>query len=131
MSEAFYNWSALLERTRNLLSEEPKRGAMATGEADTRSPRLFYTPKTAHMSQSDFGCLFPWIGRRFLSAENPERTILLNVRAFWQLFRDRGVHVEALTSSMQAGEKDKTGNEGDILAADTKAEGWIPLLLSE
>jgi platelet-activating factor acetylhydrolase len=127
MSEAFYKWSGLLQRTRSLLLEEPESGLAAIKEADSRLPRLFYAPKTAHLSQSDFGCLFPWIGRRFLNAENPERTILLNVRAFVQLFRERGVHVETFKDNVKAGEKDKTGMDEDILAADATVEGWTPL----
>ena len=130
MSEAFYNWSGLLHRTKSLLSQEPEKGPRAIlKEADGRLPRLFYATKTAHLSQSDFGCLFPWIGRRFLNAENPERTILLNVKAFLQLFRERDVHVEAFNKSLWAGEKDNVGNAEDILAADTKVEGWTPLPL--
>jgi platelet-activating factor acetylhydrolase len=129
MSEAFYKWSGLLQRTKNLLSEEPERGPVATKEADSRLPRLFYAQKTAHLSQSDFGCLFPWIGRRFLNAENPERTILLNIRAFLRLFRERGVRVEAFKKSLKAGEKDDTGNDEEILTTDAKVEGWTPLLM--
>jgi platelet-activating factor acetylhydrolase len=130
MSEAFHNWSGLLQHTKSLLSEEPERGPLATEEADGRIPRLFYVPKTAHLSQSDFGCLFPWIGRRFLNAENPERTILLNVRAILQLFRERGVRVEAFKKTQEVGEKDADGKDEDILAADAKVEGWTPLSLA-
>lgn len=129
MSEAFHNWSGLLQRTKSLLSADPEKGAVASKEADGRSPRLFYAPKTAHLSQSDFGCLFPWIGRRVLNAENPERTILLNVRAILQLFRERGVHVEAVQTTLQGGEKDDRGNDEDILSAVARVEGWTPLPL--
>jgi platelet-activating factor acetylhydrolase len=127
MSEAFYNWSALLQRTKSLLSEEPKRETVVTEKVGDRLPRLFYTPKTAHLSQSDFGCLFPWIGRRFLNAENPERTILLNVRAILQLLRERGVHVEPFREGLKVGEKDDMGNDEGILATDGSVEGWTPL----
>jgi platelet-activating factor acetylhydrolase len=127
MSEAFHNWSGLLRRTKSLLSVDPERGPVASKEADGRLPRLFYAPKTAHLSQSDFGCLFPWIGRRFLNAENPERTILLNVRAILQLFRERGVHVEAFKTTLQVREKDDRGSDEDILSAVARVEGWTPV----
>ena len=127
MSEAFYKWPELLERTRSSLSEQPAKGPTSTATADGRSPRLFYAPKTAHLSQSDFGCLFPWIVRQFLSAENPERTILLNVRAILQLFRERGVHVESFKKSMQEGEKGQIGMDEEILSADGGVEGWMPV----
>jgi platelet-activating factor acetylhydrolase len=131
MSEEFYNWSTLLQRTKSLLSEEPKRDTVATDTVGDRLPRLFYTPKSAHLSQSDFGCLFPWLGRRFLNAENPERTILLNVRAVLQLFRERGVRVEAFKESVKVGEKDDMGNDEGILATDRSVEGWTPLSVHE
>jgi len=127
MSEAFYHWSEVLQRTRSLLSERPSEGSRSTTKADGRAPRLFYAPKTAHLSQSDFGCLFPWLGRRFLNAENPERTILLNVRAILQLFRERGVRVETIKKSIKVGEKDEFGDDTAILGADAKVEGWIPV----
>ena len=105
MSEAFHDWTGLLQRTKSLLSADPGRGAGATKEADSRLTWLFYASKTAHLSQSDFGCLFPWLGRRFLHAENPERTILLNVRAILQLLRERGVQVEAFKMTLHGGRK--------------------------
>jgi platelet-activating factor acetylhydrolase len=104
---------------------------MATEMVGDRLPRLYYTPKTAHLSQSDFGCLFPWIGKRFLNAENPERTILLNVRAVLQLFRERGVHVEPFREDLKVGEKDDMGNDEGILAIDGRVEGWTPLSVHE
>ena len=127
MSEAFYNWSELRQQTRSLLSEQPARGPTSAADVDGRSPRLFYAPKTAHLSQSDFGCLFQWIVKQFLNAENHERTILLNVRAILQLFRERGVHVETFRTSLRAGEKDNTGNDEEMLAADGSVEGWMPV----
>jgi platelet-activating factor acetylhydrolase len=74
--------------------------------------------------------LFPWLGRRFLHAENPERTILLNVRAILQLFRERGVHVEAFETTLHGGENDNEGMDEDILSAVARVEGWIPLPLT-
>jgi platelet-activating factor acetylhydrolase len=131
MGEAFYNWPALLHRTKSLPSEEPKRETVVTERVGDRLPRPFYAPKTADLSQSDFGCLFPWIGTRFPNAENPERTILLNVRAVLQLFRERGVHVEPFRESLEVREKDDMGNDKGILATDGSVEGWTLLSVYE
>jgi platelet-activating factor acetylhydrolase len=129
MSEGFYKWSELLRRTKSLLSQEPSKDSPSPDTDDVRSPRLFYAPKTAHLSQSDFGCLFPWVGRRFLNAEQPERTILLNVRAFLQLFRERGVHVESFNEHGAECEISDLGDDKAILASDGGVEGWTPLSL--
>ena len=127
MSEGFYNWDEQLQRTKSLISERPVDGPTSAADAHRREPRLFYAPKTAHLSQSDFGCLFPWIVKRFLNAENPERTILLNVRAILQLFRERGVHVETFKQSLGAGGPDVAEDDKEILAADGRVEGWTPV----
>ena len=131
MSEAFYKWPELLRQTKSLLSKQPAEDSTRTAGVPGQPPRLFYTPKTAHLSQSDFGCLFPWVMKRFLSAENPERTILLNVRAILQLFRERGVYVESFKKNVRVGEKDEMAFDKEILAADARVEGWIPVSLDD
>ena len=131
MSESFYKWPEVLQQTKSLLSKQPARGAASTAEVDGQSPRLFYASKTAHLSQSDFGCLFPWIVKQFLSAENPERTILLNVRAILQLFRERGVHVESFKKSIKEGKKGEIAMDEEILSADRRVEGWTPVSIHD
>jgi platelet-activating factor acetylhydrolase len=129
MSEAFYNWTDHFKRIKSVLSKEPLNGPSSAERDDRRSPRLFYAQKTAHMSQSDFGCLFPWYGKRFLEAEQPERTILFNVRAFRQLFQERGVPVEGLKESGEGSEKANFGDDPAILASDGGVDGWLPICL--
>lgn len=50
-------------------------------------PRFYYAKKSAHLSQSDFGILFPRVIRK---AENPARILELNVRAVIQWLREAG-----------------------------------------
>ncbi|RPB04416.1 hypothetical protein L873DRAFT_1758903 [Choiromyces venosus 120613-1] len=55
--------------------------------AKNGEPRFYYVKKSAHLSQSDFGILFPVVVRR---AENPQRILDLNVRATIQWLREAG-----------------------------------------
>ena len=121
MSEAFYRDTDIRERTKAVLSKEPTKGTqdhLPEGQGSCL-PRLFWAPKTAHLSHSDFGILFPRITKRFLKAEEPERTIELNVRAILQLFRERSVGVEAVTGNH--------GNDPEILSSKGQVPGWRTL----
>ena len=134
MSQEFYNWKELRERTRRILSIEPAndRCSDASQTRGEPSPRLFYAPKTAHLSQSDFGCLFPWVTRYLMKAEEPERTISLNVRAILQLLRERGLQVGSVQAAPHVGgEMEGEGSDDDceILSSNATVEGWIPLSL--
>ncbi|KAI9788834.1 MAG: hypothetical protein M1833_002800 [Piccolia ochrophora] len=105
LSEAFHNWTWCLQQTRRVL----------TPPTSTHQPaRLFYAPKSAHLSQSDFGVLFPRLTRTFFRAENPERTVDLNVRAALQVMREGGAEL---------GEK----ADEEILRRDGGVEGWISI----
>ena len=57
-------------------------------------PHLYHIPNTAHLSQSDFGVLFPNVTRYLMNAENPVETIQLNVRAILAVLRGVGFDVE-------------------------------------
>lgn len=57
-------------------------------------PLLFLIPNTAHLSQSDFGVLFPRMTRYLMNAESPIETIRLNVRAMLAIMRNAGLPVE-------------------------------------
>ncbi|CAI4212622.1 unnamed protein product [Parascedosporium putredinis] len=56
-------------------------------------PNLFYVQESAHLSQSDFGVLFPWLTKKMFSAVEPARAIRLNLRAQLQVLRDNGVPI--------------------------------------
>ncbi|KIX94855.1 uncharacterized protein Z520_09545 [Fonsecaea multimorphosa CBS 102226] len=58
-------------------------------------PHLYLIPNTAHLSQSDFGVLFPNLTRYLMNAESPVETIRLNVRAMLAVMRNVGLDIES------------------------------------
>lgn len=78
----------------------------------TAGPHVFYIKQSQHFNQSDFGLLFPWIAKRVTKAEEPERIMELNFRAFQQTLRENGIEV--------AGEDDK-----EILSKDGDIRRWL------
>ncbi|CAG8960267.1 hypothetical protein HYFRA_00012787 [Hymenoscyphus fraxineus] len=92
-SEAFFKWRVHLKITKRLLSRDPSSLAPLPAEPEREQPHFYYAHTSAHLSQSDFGMLFPWVTKRFLAIEEPERIMRLNVRAITQLLRDRGIEV--------------------------------------
>ncbi len=99
-SEAFKNWKEHLHVTARLLSPapsartvEPQAFERPTSGVRLPEPNFFYAEKSAHLSQSDFGVLFPWLTKKIFSAEEPERALRLNLRAQLQLLRANGVPV--------------------------------------
>ncbi|PWW76444.1 hypothetical protein C7212DRAFT_357376 [Tuber magnatum] len=112
-------------------------------EAKNREPRFYYVQKSAHLSQSDFGILFPVVVRH---AENPQRILDLNVRATIQWLREAGYndrlaeteHLEELVNGLRLNcdDKDKEikNKEGDWRIweeGDTGVEGWERIDLEE
>ena len=131
LSEVFFKWSANLNDTRRAL------GPPATLTSQQPYAHFFYLSSSAHLSQSDFGILFPWVLRRFLKVEEPERIAKLNVRAILQSLRENG-HVVADTSAFDMEEtvhRDKLvsaalePHEVDPRILDTKGgiSGWMPI----
>ncbi|ERF70009.1 hypothetical protein EPUS_03561 [Endocarpon pusillum Z07020] len=129
MSEQFYNWTSLLERMKAVLSKNPAEQERSRGSSGTKShgPRLFYSPNTAHLSQSDFGVLFPWATKKWLRAEEPERTLLLNTRAILQLLRENQISVEGIKMEENAEGDELTLNDELILAEHGNIQGWVPV----
>jgi platelet-activating factor acetylhydrolase len=131
MSEEFYKWTTLLDRQKAVLSKNPaERDANPKGRSTAPSssgPRLFYAPKTAHLSQSDFGLLFPWATKKWLHAEEPERTLLLNTRAILQLLRENQISVESISLAEKANIEEPAVEDSAILARDGNVQGWVPI----
>lgn len=98
-SEAFYKWTEHLHAKARLLSPSPAAKTVSSQSFERPSgiklaePNFFYVVNSAHLNQSDFGILFPWLTKRIFSAEQPERALRLNLRAQLQLFRANGVPV--------------------------------------
>lgn len=88
LSDGFYKWRSNLLNTLETVCP-PATYSSATTPTAVR-PDIFYPLHSAHLSQSDFGVLFPWLTKRFLKAEEPERLLRLNVRAILESLRRRG-----------------------------------------
>jgi len=89
-SEGFYNWSTNFRETQRLLAK-PARSR--SRHPDQVGPHIFYPVASAHLSQSDFGILFPWVTTKVFGAKEPERVLKLNTRAILQMLRENGVRV--------------------------------------
>lgn len=93
-SQAFYNWGVHLNATKRLLSPDPRsKGKYDYEGRGVTEPHFYYARSAAHLSQSDFGILFPWFTKRFLAVEDPDRILRLNVRAVTQVLRNYGIEM--------------------------------------
>ena len=131
MSDQFYQWTTLLERQKALLSSNPAHHGKTriSSRGVSGGPRLFYAPNTAHLSQSDFGVLFPWATKKWLKAEEPERTLLLNTRAILQLLRENGISVESIKMGEEAHGGELTLDDSSILADHGNIQGWASVAI--
>ena len=118
LSEVFFKWRAHLQETKRVLSEAP---ASDTPVHTKSGPRFFYRINSAHLSQSDFGILFPWVTTNILGAKEPERTLRLNVRAILQVLRDAGIKV-ADTSRIDM--EEEKANLNEVAASEGKNQDW-------
>ncbi|TFA98840.1 Platelet-activating factor acetylhydrolase [Trichoderma ghanense] len=98
-SEAFFKWPEHLHATARLLSPDPSAKVVTPAIFERPSgnklpePNFFYVASSAHLSQSDFGILFPLLTRKIFNAVEPERALRLNLRAQLQLLRANGIPV--------------------------------------
>lgn len=103
-SETFVKWTEHLHSMCRIISPDPsspvvtasafeRRGSGAGVLTQLPEPNFFYVVNSAHLNQSDFGVLFPWLTKKVFGAEQPERSLRLNVRALLQLLRTSGVPV--------------------------------------
>lgn len=151
-SQQFFNWKEHLILTRCVLSHDPAKAALqGTPQSDCPSrassegqasiqpdvetgmidsfldPLYFYTTASAHLSQSDYGVLFPWLCKKAFNADEGERVMRLNISAILQFLRDGG------KTTLQGGveiDPDHTSTDGrdtsdqDILGSTTQLRGW-------
>lgn len=133
LSEAFFKWRSNLEDTKRALLPADGRGSEI-------KPHIFYPISSAHLSQSDFGLLYPYLTKKFMKALDPERTMRLNVRAILESLRRSGIHVadtSALDMELSTGEipsnpkeiEDKQSfplsQDHTILVTGGSVKGWI------
>ncbi|MCJ1388569.1 hypothetical protein MMC18_001416 [Xylographa bjoerkii] len=95
LSEAFFKWRGNLISTKQAVSAGPSGDRRHNPQKS--HPHIFYPVKTAHVSQSDFGILFPWATKKFMKAEEPERTLTLNVLAILELLRQSGKDIASFS----------------------------------
>lgn len=86
LSEGFYKWTSNLQETKRVI-------APPASHPQQPGPHIFYPLASAHLSQSDFGILFPWATAKVFGARDPARVLRLNSRAMLQLLRDAGTEV--------------------------------------
>ncbi|KAB2106637.1 hypothetical protein AG0111_0g5256 [Alternaria gaisen] len=129
-SEGFFNWSSNFRETKRIVA---KPASSQSRFPEQRGPHIFYPIASAHLSQSDFGVLFPWVTTKVFGAKEPERVLRLNTRAILQVMRENGIRV-ANTSARDL-ELDETMAKNKSLAQDTailsrakdSVRGWVNL----
>ncbi|KAF2100333.1 hypothetical protein NA57DRAFT_64939 [Rhizodiscina lignyota] len=136
LSETFSKWKGNLSDMKLALSEDPTGANLSRTKA---APTFFYPTASAHLSQSDFGILFPRVTRVAFKSEEPERCLKLNARAMLQKMRENGFEV-ASTAQIDAEEEDKsfpvdtpfnTREDWRILATNGGIKGWIPINIDD
>ncbi|KAI4647467.1 uncharacterized protein J4E79_010325 [Alternaria viburni] len=130
-SEGFYNWSSNFRETKSILSPPSPQSSKHTNQP---GPHIFYPIASAHLSQSDFGVLFPWVTTKVFGAKEPERVLRLNTRAILQMLRENGARV-ANTSAADLELEDEAGppakswnlvNDTTILSrTKDSVRGWV------
>lgn len=126
-SQAFYEWRVHLKATKRLLSPNPASDVYDYQNGKISEPNLFYATSSAHLSQSDFGVLFPWVTKKVFSAEEPERVMKLNVRAILQVLRNCNVELgETCAADMELSStvKEDTRDDKLILGKEEQVRGW-------
>ncbi|KAF2470942.1 uncharacterized protein BDR25DRAFT_303529 [Lindgomyces ingoldianus] len=88
LSEAFYKWTSNFKETKQVIAKPSP-----TDNSKQPGPHIFYPIASAHLSQSDFGILFPWVTTKIFGAKEPERVLRLNVRAILQVLRNNNKEV--------------------------------------
>ena len=126
-SQAFYQWRVQLKATKRLLSPDPSTDIYNYANGSIAEPNFFYATNSAHVSQSDFGVLFPWLTKRVFSAEEPERVLKLNVRAILQVLRNSGIEIgKTCAADMELSDtvKEDTTDDRLILGKEEQVRGW-------
>ncbi|KYK61678.1 phospholipase A2 [Drechmeria coniospora] len=131
-SEAFFKWTEHLHLTARILSPDPSATVVTSemferpGGVKHAEPNFFYVVHSAHLSQSDFGILFPWLTSKVFGAENPERVLRLNLRAQLQLFRVNGFPVAPTHADDLVDGAGVDVNEAELRLAETVDEVATP-----
>ena len=109
LSEAFVRWRSNLKAVKRHLSPNPG-SPLPRDPSSCRPVHLFYPVRSAHLSQSDFGILFPTLTKYITKAEEPKRTMRLNIWAILETLQGAGVGVDRMS-------KEKLGDDAEEEAA--------------
>lgn len=130
LSEGFYNWSSNYRETKRVIAKPSKSESTYSKQP---GPHLFYPISSAHLSQSDFGVLFPWVTTKIFGAKEPERVLKLNTRAILQVLRESGVRVASTSvKDLELGDanaKDTALTNDNMILSQSKdsVRGWVNL----
>ncbi|KAK4458351.1 platelet-activating factor acetylhydrolase, isoform II-domain-containing protein [Cladorrhinum samala] len=94
-SDQFFKWGEHLRAKARILSSNPASPLSDRDEKSASLPHFFYVQKSAHLSQSDFAILFPWLTKKAFGSDAPEQVVRLNTRSQLQFLRTCGVKVAA------------------------------------
>ncbi|KAI1125875.1 phospholipase A2 [Nemania abortiva] len=122
-SEDFFKWREHLHTTARILSPDPSAPVVAP-LVNIKSPHFFYVKRSAHLNQSDFALLFPWLTRKVFGSDSPGRALRLNLRALLQVLRVNGITVSGTRSVDLADSKAK----GNSKAKENATKGEIASL---
>ncbi|KAK4191704.1 platelet-activating factor acetylhydrolase, isoform II-domain-containing protein [Podospora australis] len=130
-SEQFFKWGDHLRAKARILSADPFASEFVVENNQFNKPYFFRVEKAAHLSQSDFAILFPWLTKKAFGSDHPERVLRLNTRAVLQFLRVNGVRVSRTSKEdlVEGGSIEGEENDPDILGrvpADgtKKVEAW-------
>ncbi|KAF3025967.1 hypothetical protein E8E14_014994 [Neopestalotiopsis sp. 37M] len=103
-SEAFTKWKEHFHVMARVISPDPTapvveaRAFQRPSGIKLQEPNFFYVHNSAHLNQSDFGVLFPWLTKKVFGSAEPERVLRLNMRAILQLLRVNNVPIGRTSS---------------------------------
>jgi platelet-activating factor acetylhydrolase len=135
-SQAFIKWLPHLKETKQFLSPDPSSPEPSADPLGRPPVRFYYPANSAHLSQSDFGILFPWATKKMFGSDEPERLLKLNTRAILQMMRERGIPVSGLSRDDLDDEETMTLSKGAVeipaiitsgdpdIFADEQIRGW-------
>ncbi|KAK7181844.1 hypothetical protein DPSP01_002432 [Paraphaeosphaeria sporulosa] len=127
LSEAFYKWSSNLNDTKRIVSKPTGSSAKYPNQP---GPHIFYPIASAHLSQSDFGVLFPWVTTKVFGAKEPDRVLRLNARAMLQVMRNADIQVAATSKEdleLEGLDKGVPQDEKILSHSEDSVRGWISL----
>jgi platelet-activating factor acetylhydrolase len=129
LSEAFFNWNGNMNDTKRALNASVSPDLL-NSSGMRLVPHAFYPESAAHLSQSDFNILFPWLTSKVFKTKDPERLLKLNVRAILQLLRINNVEVAPIQKAelerdgIKGLEDSGSDSEQDIKQMSEKSLSW-------